>query len=156
MTQKFDAKLEISSKPSRIIWFGKALHIISHIKIVFYAIALYFQIQAMLFSRNTAFIQNLNIMLLMYGIAMTFESFRDNEIVSETERIFYKNRPMIFFVILLVFFGGGIIALCIGIFEFTQSKEIDLGWGIITFGLGIIALGRQQYDQYIGVIYTTP
>lgn len=152
MTHKIDEISKMGNRSPRIIWLGKTLHIISHLKIVFYAIALYFQIQAMLFSQKSTFIQNLNVMLLMYGLAMTFESFRDNELVSDTERNIYKNRPKIIFMILVMLFGGGIIALCIGIFEFTQSKETDLGWGIMTFGLGIIALGRQQYDQYISIL----
>jgi hypothetical protein len=41
--------------------------------------------------------------------------------------------------------------MAIGCLQLFLIQEYDLGWGITTFGLGIIALGRQQYDQFIAV-----
>ena len=43
-------------------------------------------------------------------------------------------------------------AMAVGFLVFMLRQNDELGWGITTFGLGIIALGRQQYDQYVQVL----
>jgi len=136
----------------RFQWLGQWLHRISHIKIAFYLLALFFQVQAMFFSRGPAFLKNLNSMLLMYGIAMSFESLRDNDKVTDGERRWYLTRPNLWMGILFFMLGGGLIAMAIGFLQFFLNQEYELGWGITTFGLGVIALGRQQYDQFMAVL----
>jgi len=54
--------------------------------------------------------------------------------------------------VLALLFGGGLFAMGSGCLQFFLTQEYELGWGITTFGLGIIALGRQQYDQYMAVV----
>ena len=140
------------SRPAPILRLGNVLHRISHVKIVFYLLGMYFQARTMFFGDDAAFIANLNTMLLMYGIAMSFESFRDNEKISETERRWYLGKPALWFLVLAMLFGGGLLAMAVGFLVFMLRQNDELGWGITTFGLGIIALGRQQYDQYVQVL----
>lgn len=106
----------------------------------------------MFFSRGAAFTKNLNSMLLMYGIAMSFEGLRDNDALSEKERRRYLAKPKLWVWVLALLFGGGLMAMAIGCLQFFLTQEYDLGWGITTFGLGIISLGRQQYDQFVAVL----
>ena len=106
----------------------------------------------MFFSHGTAFTNNLNSMLLMYGIAMSFESLRDNDVLSERERHWFLAKSNLWVWVLALLFSSGLIAMAIGCLQFFLTQEYDLGWGITTFGLGIIALGRQQYDQFIAIL----
>jgi hypothetical protein len=83
MTNLLRETPSVRTKPPQLRWLGRLLHRISHLKIAFYLLALFFQVQAMFFSHETAFTRNLNSMLLMYGIAMSFEGLRDNDALSE-------------------------------------------------------------------------
>lgn len=152
MTHSTHKILPVRTKPPQLQWLGRLLHRISHLKIAFYLFALFFQVQTMFFSRGSAFPKGLNSMLLMYGIAMSFESLRDNDVLSEKERRWYLDNPKVWVGVLALLFGGGLIAMAVGCLQFFLTQEYDLGWGITTFGLGIIALGRQQYDQFIAVL----
>src|SRR5512145_2605291 len=93
MTNSPRTILPMRAKPSQLQWLGRLLHRISHLKVAFYLLALFFQIRAMFFSNEMTFLKNLNSMLLMYGIAMSFESLRDNEALSEKDRQWYLARP---------------------------------------------------------------
>lgn len=155
MTNSLHEMLPVRAKSPQLQWMGRLLHRISHLKIAFYLLAIFFQFQAMFLSRGTAFTKNLNSMLLMYGIAMSFESLRDNDILSEGERRWYLTKPKLWIGVLALMFGGGLIAMVIGCLQFFLAQEYELGWGITTFGLGVIALGRQQYDQFMAVLSIT-
>jgi hypothetical protein len=144
--------ISTQTRQPRLQWLGQLLHRISYIKIAFYLLGIYFQFRAMFFSHETAFLNNINSMLLMYGIAMSFESLRDNDALTDGERRSYLARPGLWAWFLALLFGGGLISMAIGCMQFFLAKELDLGWGITTFGLGIIALGRQQYDQFTTVL----
>jgi hypothetical protein len=152
MTNSLREMHPVRTKLSQLQWMGRLLHRISHLKIAFYLLALFFQFQAMFLSRDTAYVKNINSMLLMYGIAMSFESLRDNDILSEKERRWYLTKPKQWVGIIALMFGGGLIAMVIGCLQFFLNQEYELGWGITTFGLGVIALGRQQYDQFVAVL----
>jgi len=145
-------RLPVRAKAVQLQWLGRVLHRISYLKIAFYLLALFFQVQAMFFSREADFVKNLNSMLLMYGIAMSFESLRDNEVLTDGERRWYLTKPRAWVWVLALLFGGGLFAMGSGCLQFFLTQEYELGWGITTFGLGIIALGRQQYDQYMAVL----
>jgi hypothetical protein len=152
MTNSIREMHPLRTKLSQLQWMGRLLHRISHLKIAFYLLAIFFQFQTMFFSRGMAFTKNLNSMLLMYGIAMSFESLRDNDVLSEGERRWYLTKPKQWIGFLVLMFGGGLIAMVIGCLQFFLTQEYELGWGITTFGLGVIALGRQQYDQFVAVL----
>jgi magnesium-transporting ATPase (P-type) len=128
------------------------LHRISYLKIAFYLLGMFFQVQAMFFSREMIFLKNLNSMLLMYGIAMSFESLRDNDALSEGERRSYLTKSKLWAWFLALLFAGGLFAMAVGCLQFFLTRDYELGWGITTFGLGMIALGRQQYDQFTAVL----
>jgi len=152
MTNSLAEKLPVREKPLQLQWLGRVLHRISYLKIAFYLLALFFQVQTMLFSSGTAFLKNFNSMLLIYGIAMSFESLRDNDVLSERERRWFLSKSKLWVWVLALLFSGGLIAMAIGCLQFFLTQEYDLGWGITTFGLGIIALGRQQYDQFMAIL----
>jgi uncharacterized membrane protein len=133
-------------------WLGQLLHRLSYLKIIFYLLGIFFQVRAMFFSQGTSFPKNLNSMLLMYGIAMSFEGLRDNDALSDGERRSYLAKPKIWGRILALTFVGGLFAMVVGCLQFFLTQNYELGWGITTFGLGMIALGRQQYDQFMTVL----
>ncbi len=142
----------VRTKLLQLQWLGSVLHRISYLKVAFYLLALFFQVQAMFFSQGAAFTKNLNSMLLMYGIAMSFEGLRNNDALSQKERHWYLANPKILVWVLAMLFVGGLFAMAVGFLEFFLTQEYDLGWGITTFGLGMVALGRQQYDQFMAVL----
>jgi hypothetical protein len=131
------------------------LHRLSYLKIAFYLLGVFFQVQAMFFSQGATFPKRLNSMLLMYGIAMSFESLRDNDALSDGERRLYLTKPKLWAWILALMFVGGLLAMAVGCLQFLLTQNYELGWGITTFGLGMIALGRQQYDQLTTVFSKT-
>lgn len=128
---------------------GRLLHGVSHVKYPFLAFGIYFQARAMFFTSGPALVDALSTTLLLYGIAMSFEGLRDNNAISEKHRRALLDRPSLFqFTIGLLFFGG-LFAIGVGCSQFFLSRNRDLAWAITTFGLGMVALGRQQYDQYL-------
>jgi hypothetical protein len=155
MTNSLRDMLPVRTKPPQLQWMGRLLHRISYLKIAFYLLAIFFQVQAMFLSSEMTFTKNLNSMLLMYGIAMSFESLRDNDILSEEERRWYLTKPNLWIGVIGLMFGGGLLAMVIGCLQFFLTQEYELGWGITTFGLGVIALGRQQYDQFMTALSIT-
>lgn len=71
-------------KPERgkatLLWkrLGRHLHVLSHGRLVFWVLAFYFQFKTMFLSSDGTLINNLSTTLLMYGVAMSFESLRDS------------------------------------------------------------------------------
>ena len=96
----------LSPRTPRLQWLGRLLHRISYLKIAFYLLGMFFQVQAMFFSREMIFLKNLNSMLLMYGIAMSFESLRDNDALSEGERHSYLTKSKLWAWFLALLFAG--------------------------------------------------
>ena len=78
-------------------------------------------------------------------LVLTCYGVNEQEFVNEKELAVVRTENWLLF-------GGGLMAMAIGCLQFFLTQAYDLGWGITTFGLGIIALGRQQYDQFIAVL----
>lgn len=136
--------------------FGRLLHWVSHLKFPFGALGIYFQARAMFFTQGPALIDALSSALLMYGIAMSFEGLRDGDDVSEKHRRALLEKPRLFQATIAVVFTGGLFSIAVGCSQFFLSKDRELAWAITTFGLGMIALGRQQYDQFVSVRSKAP
>lgn len=128
---------------------GRLLHTVSHVKFPFWVLGIYFQAQAMFFTKGPALVDALSTTLLLYGIAMSFEGLRDNNAISEKHRRALLDRPSLFQFTTASVFVGGLFSIGVGCSQFFLSTNRDLAWAITTFGLGMVALGRQQYDQYL-------
>lgn len=131
---------------------GRLLHTLGHLRIPFFALAVFFQFKTMFFSTGKPFLDNLNITLLMYGIAMSFEGLRDNGAISEKARREWLAHQKAWRWMIAAVFLGGLFSMAVGCSQFFLTDNRELGWGITTFGLGMIALGRQRYDQYTSVL----
>jgi len=128
---------------------SRILHTVSHVKYLFWALGIFFQARAMFLTDGPAMVDALSTTLLLYGIAMSLEGLRDNSAISEKHRRALLDRPSLFLVTIGLVFLGGLFAVGVGCSQFFLSKNRDLAWAITTFGLGMVALGRQQYDQYL-------
>lgn len=128
---------------------GRLLHTVSHVKYPLWALGFYFQARAMFFTKGPALLDALSTTLLLYGIAMSLEGLRDKNAIFEKHRRALLDRPVLFQSTTCLVFVGGLFALGVGCSQFFLSKNRDLAWAITTFGLGMVALGRQQYDQYL-------
>ncbi len=141
--------------PARF-WFGRLLHWASHLKFPFGALGVYFQARAMFFTQGPALIDALSSALLMYGIAMSFEGLRGGDDVSEKHRRALLEKPRLFQATIAAVFAGGLFSIAVGCSQFFLSRDRELAWAITTFGLGMIALGRQQHDQFVSVRSVAP
>jgi hypothetical protein len=137
---------------ARQLRLGRLLHAVSHIKYLFWALGVFFQARAMIFTNGPAMLDALSTTLLLYGIAMSLEGLRDNKDISEKHRRFLLDRPSLFLFTMSLVFVGGLFAIGVGCSQFFLSQNRDLAWAIVTFGLGMVALGRQQYDQYLSAL----
>lgn len=131
---------------------GRLLHAVSRVKVLFWALGIYFQARAMFFTDGRAMLDALSTTLLLYGIAMSFEGLRDEGTISEKHRRALLERPLLFQVTIGLVFVGGLFAIGVGCSQFFLGPNRDLAWAITTFGLGMMALGRQQYDQYVSAL----
>jgi len=138
-----------SGQKAITLWhqLGRYLHTISYLRILFFILALYFQFKTMFLSTGDIFIENVSKTLLMYGIAMSFESLRDTSTISMKKRGEYHTHRTLFRWTILFVFAGGIFSIVVGCFQFFFTDFHELGWAITVFGLGMLSLGRQQYDQ---------
>lgn len=127
--------------------FGHFLHKISHLKILFYALGLFFQAKTMLFSKEPAFFDNLNFTLLMYGIAMAFQSLCDFELLPQKQRLYILTKINMFQLLIAFLFVGGLFSILLGCMLLVFFEVKDLPWAMVTFGLGMVSIGRQQFDQ---------
>ena len=131
---------------------GRLLHALGHLRVPFFALAIFYQFKAMFFSTGDPLFDNLNKSLLMYGIAMSFEGLRDNGAMSETARLQCLAHQKAWRWMIAAIFIGGLFSLAVGCSQFFLTDNRELGWAITTFGLGMIALGRQRYDQFTTVL----
>ncbi len=137
--------------PGKWQWLGRLLQVLSYLKIPFFALGVYFQVKAMFFSTGPPFLDNLNRTLLMYGIAMSFDSLRDENSISEKGRSNYLAHRKMWQWIIAVVFIGGLYSIGVGCIQFFLVKNSELGWAITVFGLGMISLGRQRYNQFTSI-----
>ncbi len=127
---------------------GAILHALSFLKLAFYLLGMFFQAKAMLVRGSGSFADDMNAMLLMYGIAMSFEGLRDNTAVGENQRRSYVRHPKLWRGTILATLGGAIMAIGIGFLVLFLERDATLGSAIAVFGLGMMALARQQLDQF--------
>jgi hypothetical protein len=125
---------------------GTILHGMSYLKLAFYAVGLYFQLQAMVFGSRAAFEHNFYSCLLMYGLAMLMEALRDNEKVARIR--FEGKRSRIGKMQWVVAAFSPVFALVVGqgLFMLYRMGDKFLGEAIIVFGIGGLALMRLEYD----------
>jgi hypothetical protein len=131
---------------------GRLLHALSHVKFLFWALGAFFQFKTMFLSTGRPFLDNLNRTLLMYGIAMALEGLRDNERMSEKGRRECLTHQAMWRWMIAGIFTGGLFSMAVGCAQFFLTDNRELGWAITTFGLGMVALGRQRYDQFASVL----
>jgi hypothetical protein len=132
--------------------FGRLLHRLSHVRVLFYGLGLFFQARAMFFTTGSAWLDAFSSTLLMYGIAMSLEGLRDNGAMSNEKWHALLSKQKAAKWIIGFVFAGGLFSIAVGCSQFFLSASRDLAWGITTFGLGMISLGRQQYDLYAAVV----
>lgn len=128
---------------------GRILHTISHLQILFWCLGLFFQFKTMFLSEGKALFETLNTTLLMYGIAMAIGGLRDNNRISEKARREFISARKIWRWVIVALFIAGLFSLAVGGAQFLLTTNRELGWAITTFGLGMIALGRQRYDAFM-------
>ena len=128
---------------------GKQLHAVSHLRYLFWILAIYFQFKTMFLSTGQILLDNLNKTLLMYGIVMSFEGLRDSKTISQKKREEYRSHQTAFRWTIAVIFAGGLFSIAVGCYLFFLAYNNDLGWAITVFGLGMLALARQQYDRLV-------
>ena len=106
----------------------------------------------MFFTAGSELLDALSTTLLLYGIAMSLESLSDNDAISDKYRRALREKPSLFQFTIGLVFVGGLFAIAVGCSQFFLSASRDLAWAITTFGLGMMALGRQLYDQYVSAL----
>jgi hypothetical protein len=126
--------------------FGRILHRLSYLKLGFYLLGFYYQLQAMVFGSRADFNHNLCSSLLIYGLAMLLEGLRDNELVSAARHA--KPNPR-FALRQWVIIGAVVMFSFVvvqGLFFLYRIGDKFAGEAILTFGIGGLALLRLEYD----------
>ncbi len=125
---------------------GVALHYLSFLKLAFYALGLYYQLQAMIIGSREKFVHNLYSMLLMYGLAMLLEALRDNEEVARSRRGGRPQWTAWWQRTIAVATGLFLFAVLLGAYFLFVAGDRLQGDAIVVFGVGGLALMRLEYD----------
>ena len=149
---------DLSPRGIPIPWrrLGRYLHAVSHAKFIFWALGIFFQFKTMFLSPGRSFLDNLNMTLLMYGIAMSLEGLCDNAVIPEKGRRECLEHQKTWRWMIAGVFAGGLFSMAVGCAVFFLTDNRELGWAITTFGLGMICLGRQRYDQFTSILSAAP
>ncbi len=125
---------------------NRVFHGLSHLKFAFYVGGVYYQLQAMVFGRREEFTKDLCFALLLYGFAMALEGLRDNSRIVDLRRKQLTRRVSLFQWVIT----GSILlfsfAVLLGLVLLVVLGDEFQGVAVASFGLGGLALMRQEYD----------
>jgi len=125
---------------------NRVFHVLSHLKFAFYLGGLYYQLKAMIFGRREEFTTDLCFALLLYGFAMALEGLRDNSQIVDLRRKQLTRRVSLFQWVVT----GSILlfsfAVLLGLVLLIYLGDEFQGVAVASFGLGGLALMRQEYD----------
>ena len=126
--------------------FGRILHRLSYLKIGFYLLGAYYQLQFMFLGSRRNFLHDVCSALFMYGLAMLLEGLRDNELAAQKKhgkpnaKLGYRQWVIAGAVVMFSF------AVLEGVFFLYYLGDKFVGEAILTFGIGGLALFRLEYD----------
>ncbi|HNR40193.1 MAG TPA: hypothetical protein PKN61_14250, partial [Acidobacteriota bacterium] len=125
---------------------NRVFHGLSYLKFAFYLGGLYYQLKAMVFGRREEFTTDLCFALLLYGFAMALEGLRDNNQIVDLRRKQLTRRVGLFQWVV----AGSILlfsfAVLLGLVLLILLGDEFQGVAVASFGLGGLALMRQEYD----------
>lgn len=132
----------------RLGWshLNRLFHGLSHLKFAFYLGGFYYQLRAMVFGPREAFVQDFCFALLLYGFAMGLEGLRDSDRAAVLRRKSMARRVRLFqwgIAWAIVMFS---FAALLGLYMLFVARDEFQGVAIVSFGLGGLALTRQEYD----------
>jgi uncharacterized membrane protein YidH (DUF202 family) len=119
----------------------KIFHYISFIKYPILIVAVYYMYKPF-FNNHENLLESYNTGLIVFGIAMAFESLKDyNRLTWLDKKVFHKPKVakyyFIFLGLLILFI---IIMGCVGYFSAKESILKEIGIGLIVTGIGTLGL----------------
>jgi hypothetical protein len=130
---------------------GMALHALSYMMFGFFALGLYYEIQAVFGSREK-FLHNQYSMLMMFGLAMLLAALRDNELTAEHRYRKVNAKLGLFQWTTAISIGMFSWVVLLGLFFLFYVRDKFQGEAILTFGVGGLAMFRLEYDCLSHVI----
>lgn len=91
--------------------------------------------------------ENIRTGLLLCGLGMSFDTMKDDTKTRKQAKDFYKNEKLI--KNMLIFWSTMFLLVILLSFVFIFAiKEINLGYGILAFGVGGVSLMKTEYNRF--------